>query len=420
MRGTRAIGSERDPTGRFIPARAGNASIAAAVWGRGAVHPRACGERGILSAPARIDSGSSPRVRGTLRRLDGVVVAHRFIPARAGNARLRARAAAMISVHPRACGERSPSSTPASDRLGSSPRVRGTLGGARSADRDMRFIPARAGNAPSDSTRPRRPAVHPRACGERSVRTGGCHLQPGSSPRVRGTQAPAVIPNPAKRFIPARAGNAPHTTPRPSPAPVHPRACGERFCSRQAWSISFGSSPRVRGTQVLACDRPIRPRFIPARAGNATVGPAPTLRLSVHPRACGERAPLVKSLSRCSGSSPRVRGTRSRTGASARDDRFIPARAGNACLGMPRQAAPTVHPRACGERGMNWQHCARIAGSSPRVRGTLWEETAEFAVLRFIPARAGNASAARIRPPSTAVHPRACGERVFAAAMRVA
>ncbi len=72
--------------GRFIPACAGNAKGGVAVICALAVHPRVCGERGLSGAKVAADNGSSPRVRGTLRRGPSSHTSCRFIPACAGNA----------------------------------------------------------------------------------------------------------------------------------------------------------------------------------------------------------------------------------------------------------------------------------------------------------------------------------------------
>ena len=127
-------------------------------------------------------------------------------------------------------------------------------------------------------------------------------------------------------------------------------------------------------------------RFIPARAGNAASARRSPSWLTVHPRACGERG---------------IRARAVRLGL-----RFIPARAGNALPSIPS------------------------GGSSPRVRGTLRlglrfipARAGNAALIflscaasnRFIPARAGNAHLLLGRPVPVAlnaVHPRACGERI--------
>ena len=74
-----------------------------------------------------------------------------------------------------------------------------------------------------------------------------------------------------------------------------------------------GSSPRVRGTQLEILLFPFRQRFIPARAGNTEPGAVGSTSGAVHPRACGEHCPAQAGSRIAAGSSPRVRGTLSRT-----------------------------------------------------------------------------------------------------------
>ena len=131
---------------RFIPACAGN-SRRRAHGGTGLkVHPRVCGEllRKSLRRSAvdrfipacagnsksrgrqrRINSGSSPRVRGTPSTRWRGAVASRFIPACAGNSSTRATSWTSPTVHPRVCG-----------------------------------------NSRWPTRKARTPAVHPRVCGE--------------------------------------------------------------------------------------------------------------------------------------------------------------------------------------------------------------------------------------------------------------
>ncbi len=179
------------------------------------------------------------------------------------------------------------------------------------------------------------------------------------------------------------------------------------------YSRKTGSSPRERGTPRSTAIEQALIRFIPARAGNAD-GPARGITgARVHPRASGERSTEGKSKKTTAGSSPRERGTRPPSEPGSRGQRFIPARAGNATATTLARASQAVHPRASGERKGSERRGTRILGSSPRERGThrIWLCVVPRA--RFIPARAGNATPAvstRFDPP---VHPRASGERAY-------
>ena len=193
----------------------------------------------------------------------------------------------------------------------------------------------------------------------------------GSSPRVRGTRATTRI--------------------RARCRAVHPRVCGERWRRPNETGLRCGSSPRVRGTHTHGPDRAALVRFIPACAGNAARPCRAAKRPPVHPRVCGERPPDRPPASAMGGSSPRVRGTRATTRIRAR--------------------CRAVHPRVCGERWRRPNETGLRCGSSPRVRGTHTHGPDRAALVRFIPACAGNAARpcrAAKRPP---VHPRVCGER---------
>ncbi len=372
VRGTRVETPARESGQRFIPACAGNASVADRSATLMAVHPRVCGERQVTRATPVEYAGSSPRVRGTHSACSAPSSISRFIPACAGNASETPGQGAHVS--------------------GSSPRVRGTRLELGAALGNERFIPACAGNARCGrcSLAPR--TVHPRVCGER----GATGIRPivvgGSSPRVRGTQdesthpfsicrfipacagnADAALHHEASgRFIPACAGNARCSDPLRRRMTVHPRVCGER-----------STVPKMRGPRM---------RFIPACAGNAAAWAMLSAGIAVHPRVCGERYICELDSEGFAGSSPRVRGTHRDQGRDSVYERFIPACAGNASRARGQQPMRSVHPRVCGERLAQVFGLPVRSGSSPRVRGTPQSSMLALDSLRFIPACAGNAS----------------------------
>ena len=192
------------------------------------------------------------------------------------------------------------------------------------------------------------------------------------------------------RFIPAHAGNSCITAMGGVVQPVHPRACGEFEELQEAVLISNGSSPRMRGILRLRRVRHGSGRFIPAHAGNSRGRPAAGGRGTVHPRACGEFCSRIKrSISSC-GSSPRMRGILSQHAHRHGRFRFIPAHAGNSRPAISRKEPVTVHPRACGEFGYACAGCRICNGSSPRMRGILERLERLADNPRFIPAHAGN------------------------------
>ena len=84
MRGKRNPDNPNDPNTRIIPAHAGQTGIHASLRHQRPDHPRACGANSAIQVAVLPVSGSSPRMRGKLRRQRGRLGARRIIPAHAG------------------------------------------------------------------------------------------------------------------------------------------------------------------------------------------------------------------------------------------------------------------------------------------------------------------------------------------------
>ena len=315
-------------------------------------------------------NGSSPLARGTRWGWDPGLAAVRFIPARAGNTAPTATSPSTSPVHPRSRGEHVQHAVVGGSIGGSSPLARGTPAVHPRRGPARRFIPARAGNTRSGTGGPMQRSVHPRSRGEHI-----CH-----------TTSTAAYP----WFIPARAGNTPRR-PRPcAPRTVHPRSRGEHPDFMRGMCTTAGSSPLARGTPPRGAPSVLGGRFIPARAGNTSDVSLYRCSGAVHPRSRGEHMASPITTPTATGSSPLARGTRDDgEGADARL-RFIPARAGNTMRGSG--AHRDDH------------------GSSPLARGTHPPRPDRGPHPRFIPARAGNTSVGCSKSPKTTVHPRSRGE----------
>ena len=214
--------------------------------------------------------GASPRMRGTDE--DPAVDDHRrrCIPAHAGNGACQAGAFASPSVHPRACGERVLNGASPVNYDGASPRMRGTARSPVPRCARRRCIPAHAGNGAAVCATVSPRAVHPRACGERALQARDLLFGGGASPRMRGTGVPQRGAAPARRCIPAHAGNGRWPARRPWARPVHPRACGERDGAAELVGAPSGASPRMRGTGDGDGLHPQPGGCIPAHAGNGS------------------------------------------------------------------------------------------------------------------------------------------------------
>ena len=135
----------------------------------------------------------------------------------------------MMEDHPRVCGEQRFRSHPLSAKMGSPPRVRGTVL-LKQADRGQPGItPACAGNRRSLG----RPLPilrdHPRVCGEQMEVFNAKKRKRGSPPRVRGTDPNWHFLFPTARITPACAGNRLMNTNGYQEAADHPRVCGEQL-----------------------------------------------------------------------------------------------------------------------------------------------------------------------------------------------
>ena len=239
-----------------------------------AVHPRWRGEHFSTARTISAYSGSSPLARGTRGEHGVVPVCPRFIPAGAGNTTLAGLTAWITSVHPRWRGEHLISASDGLRTYGSSPLARGTRPCSAGKSGCARFIPAGAGNTRhAPACRPGS-AVHPRWRGEHWTPERSASVRCGSSPLARGTRTSIRSAPPRLRFIPAGAGNTTRHGKQHLSRPVHPRWRGEHRQSPWRSMRLPGSSPLARGTLNPSSAMSAMFRFIPAGAGNTSRAPA--------------------------------------------------------------------------------------------------------------------------------------------------
>ena len=293
----------------IIPAHAGNTANTLIKGASARDHPRACGEHWWSGKGVARQVGSSPRMRGTPQRLYAAGSTAGIIPAHAGNTCRGAQAGSRHGDHPRACGEHMITAVRCVLPSGSSPRMRGTLRHSRPHHLQPGIIPAHAGNTVSLDRVPNVYRDHPRACGEHERLIAFRILTKGSSPRMRGTRPLSFLTRRLAGIIPAHAGNTKIHRYSPVLQWDHPRACGEHMRWLLLKVPGQGSSPRMRGTRRRS--RRVRGvvGIIPAHAGNTTLIVRLIQCMRDHPRACGEHVSSVVSMVCMEGSSPRMRGT---------------------------------------------------------------------------------------------------------------
>ena len=195
----------------YIPACAGEAAAARVTARTNWVHPRVCGGSLGASRSASRSWGTSPRVRGKRAMLRFPANPIRYIPACAGEAAALPKSLTVSEVHPRVCGGSRYCDAMLARWKGTSPRVRGkgvhgVLG--------QGYIPACAGEAAAARVTARTNWVHPRVCGGSLGASRSASRSWGTSPRVRGKLIHGLVPLREVRYIPACAGEA-AAPPRP-------------------------------------------------------------------------------------------------------------------------------------------------------------------------------------------------------------
>ena len=211
-------------------------------------HPHVCGEHVVRSDFSVSYKGSSPRMRGTQVRISVACRRRGLIPTYAGNTSSTSRRSCVARAHPHVCGEHEPSTEANWLYSGSSPRMRGTLRELATWVDTSGLIPTYAGNTPQTHTQTSTPGAHPHVCGEHGMCRRQLTHSMGSSPRMRGTQLGARSRCVCVGLIPTYAGNTRGWLMPTASARAHPHVCGEHLSRGADYDYAMGSSPRMRGT----------------------------------------------------------------------------------------------------------------------------------------------------------------------------
>ena len=232
--------------------------------------------------------------------------------------------------------------------------------------------------------------VYPRWRGEHVAENLQGILERGLSPLARGTHITTTALFKNLRFIPAGAGNTAETETTAPAAPVYPRWRGEHFGVTAGTVGRHGLSPLARGTRCWTIWSRGSARFIPAGAGNTFLTIRIKGNQAVYPRWRGEHAGTVNDPLAVNGLSPLARGTLLYEYSQTRALRFIPAGAGNTIVSTASRLYRPVYPRWRGEHVVT-NDCANLTGGlSPLARGTHEDPFVDIDIIRFIPAGAGN------------------------------
>ena len=281
-------------------------------------------------------------MRGALGHESDLQGSRGIIPADAGSTPGASPGPADRQDHPRGCGEHASSRVFGSFSIGSSPRMRGARPRPYPPCHGRGIIPADAGSTSRSAAQRPREGDHPADAGstllgvchtdEDEDHPRGCGEHPYRSPRrslMRGALSRNSVQGAPVRIIPADAGSTTAPRRRAHPGGDHPRGCGEHVDGLRAGPGGAGSSPRMRG--ALPCCKTRRPArgIIPADAGSTQVAQYKDVADRDHPRGCGEHSSRAKLHACDMGSSPRMRGARSRDYDQRSGSGIIPADAGS-------------------------------------------------------------------------------------------
>ena len=318
-----------------------------------------------------------------------------------------------VRVYPRVCGGTIAAHRRHYSAEGLSPRVRGNQLNLVGTLRQVRSIPACAGEPIPASLLAQHAAVYPRVCGGTLSGPVPCYPAQGLSPRVRGNRPFAARVSGQRRSIPACAEEPRGCQSCAAVVQVYPRVCGGTETGSPVHCVARCLSPRVRRNRchhlrgkvpqrsISACagepqssggNWPAR-GSIPACAGEPEADLAALTLDGVYPRVCGGTGVAYLAHSCGRGLSPRVRGNPVRPGRCDVQPGSIPACAGEPDFGDAFGDAfgdvTEVYPRVCGGTDLGSAQRKRYTGLSPRVRGNLGGPDINRAFARSIPACAG-------------------------------
>ena len=231
------------------------------------VDPRGCGGAQRAIRLARQWWGRSPRVRGSLCRLNLQGWRMGSIPAGAGEPANTATKQRDSWVDPRGCGGATPDFKERYFLKGRSPRVRGSRLDPGRGCGDVGSIPAGAGEPCEQLRQFLSAGVDPRGCGGAARRRWDRFAIRGRSPRVRGSLLRFEKRRDGRGSIPAGAGEPLGRSRRSSSHRVDPRGCGGAGDAENPIVYAQGRSPRVRGSRCAARCADRRQGSIPAGAG---------------------------------------------------------------------------------------------------------------------------------------------------------
>mgnify|MGYP006911038787 CR=1 FL=1 len=234
-------------------------------------------------------------------------------------------------------------------------------------------------------------------------------LDSGLSPRPRGSHFRAPACRIRAGSIPASAGEPELQLAFRHGLWVYPRVRGGAPHLDPLAGGSVGLSPRPRGSRIWRLGNVERSGSIPASAGEPGNEGWTVNFGGVYPRVRGGAAELPPHLERMAGLSPRPRGSQRNPLIGEYPSGSIPASAGEPYSAGGGKLIQQVYPRVRGGAIAVASENVPPLGLSPRPRGSQSTAYAVFPSIGSIPASAGEPRWRRARPRPTWVYPRVRG-----------
>ena len=191
----------------------------------------------------------------------------------------------------------------------------------------------------------------------------------GLSPRGRGKHRRQRQKRRGGGSIPAWAGETGSLSRWSLEPSVYPRVGGGNRCAPSLQPDVSGLSPRGRGKRLITGRRMRNERSIPAWAGETRGLAVAAAHLAVYPRVGGGNRYAPQSACGLSGLSPRGRGKLQVAVSHRQPPGSIPAWAGETKIAERRRQDHMVYPRVGGGNSDQIEPLGDMGGLSPRGRG---------------------------------------------------
>ena len=192
--------------------------------------------------------------------------------------------------------------------------------------------------------------------------------------------------------------------------PVHPHACGEIVTTNHYIVWINGTSPRLWGDLFTPPGAIHQARYIPTPVGRFFQRACYYINVAVHPHACGEIPQAGSGFADINGTSPRLWGDWAYNWLYAVSGWYIPTPVGRLITNKTNMVKFPVHPHACGEILLREQQVANLSGTSPRLWGDCSQSNLCQVITRYIPTPVGRLVNRCVHVSPVSVHPHACGE----------